>query len=93
MSLPFAQFVWVVEIARQSEWATNQISARAILDATASLRDQMPFWLIHNRSDALVFDRRTVGSTIGGLRGLKLSGMATTAFTRMEQNLRPTRSK
>lgn len=48
-----AQFVWVVEIAQQAEWAKGQISARAILDATASLRESTPFWLIHSRSDVL----------------------------------------
>jgi len=93
MSLPFAQFVWVVEIARQTEWAKGQIAVRAVLDATASLRDSMPFWLIHTRSDALIFDRRTVGNAVGGVRALKLNGMETTAFSRMEQNLRPTQPK
>lgn len=93
MSLPFAQFLWIVEIARQSEWGNGQVSARAILDATAGLHDPMPFWLIHNRMNALVFDRRTVGATASGMRGLKLQGMTTTAFTRMEQNLRPTQPK
>jgi hypothetical protein len=93
MSLPFAQFVWVVEISRHADWSGGQISARAILDATAGLRDQMPFWLIHNRTDALIFDRRIVGSPASGMRGLKLNGMTATAFTRMEQNLRPTQPK
>lgn len=93
MSLPFAQFVWVVEIAQQAEWAKGQISARAILDATASVRESTPFWLIHSRSDALVFSRSRVGDTSDGVRVLKLSGMTNTAFTRMERNLRPTQSK
>lgn len=93
MSLPLAQFIWVVEISGQSDWATGQIAARAILDATASLRDSTPFWLIHNRSDALVFDRRTVGGPAASIRALKLGGTAHTAFTRMERNLRPTQSK
>jgi hypothetical protein len=93
MSLPFAQFVWIVEISRQSEWASGQVVARAILDATASLRDSTPFWLIHNRTTALVFDRRTVGETIKGMRGLKLKDTGHTAFTRMDRNLRPTQKK
>ncbi|MGH7817242.1 MAG: hypothetical protein ACREOR_07620 [Candidatus Binatia bacterium] len=93
MSLPFAQFIWIVEIARQSDWAKGQIAARAILDATASLRDSTPFWLIHNRTDALVFDRRTVGNAAMSMRGLKLGGMANTSFMRMDQNLRPTQPK
>lgn len=93
MSLPFAQFVWVVEIARHSEWSAGQIAARAVLDATAGLRDQMPLWLIHSRTDALIFDRRVVGAAASGMRGLKLNGMTATALTRMEQNLRPTQPK
>jgi hypothetical protein len=93
MSLPFAQFVWIVELATRAEWSSGQVCARAVLDATASLREDMPFWLIHNRKDALVFDRRTVGQIGTGMRGLKLSGMAATAFTRIEQNLRPTQPK
>ena len=93
MSLPLAQFVWVVEISHQSEWATGQVAARAILDATASLRESTPFWLVHNRTDALVFDRRTVGGAAAGMRRLKLAATAHTAFTRMERNLRPTQSK
>jgi hypothetical protein len=93
MSMPFAQFIWVVEISRQADWAGGQIAARAILDATASLVEDAPFWLIHNRTNAIVFNRRTVGDTIGGMRALKLVGMEATAFTRMEQNLRPTQSK
>lgn len=93
MSLPFAQFVWVVEIAQPAEWAKGQVSARAILDATASLRESIPFWLIHSRSDALVFDRRRIGDTTGAVRALKLNGMTNTAFTRMDRNLRPTQSK
>ncbi len=93
MSLPYAQFIWVVEIARNTEWSAGQIAARAVVDATASLREQMPLWFIHSRTDALVFDRRVVGATASGMRGLKLNGMTATALTRMEQNLRPTQPK
>lgn len=90
MSLPFAQFVWIVEIATREQWATGQISARAVLDATASLRDPMPFWLIHNRTDALAFERHSVGNPISDMRALNLQGMGNTALTRMTQNLRRT---
>lgn len=93
MTLPFAQFVWIVEIASANDWAKGQISARAVLDATASLREVMPFWLFHNRTNALVFERSTVNAGIQGIRELPLSGMENTALTRWDQNLRPTRRK
>ena len=93
MELPFAQFVWVVEIATAEDWDGGQVSARAILDATASVKESLPFWLIHNRSHALVFNRQTVGDDVSGMRILDLSGMEHTALSRMEQNLRPVHSK
>ena len=93
MTLPFAQFIWIVEIATGEDWAKGQISARAVLDATASLREFMPFWLFHNRKTALLFDRSKVGAGIQGIRELSLSGMENTALTRWDQNLRPTRKK
>ena len=37
MTLPFAQFVWVVEFATQVQWGTRLVAARAVIDATASL--------------------------------------------------------
>jgi len=94
MLLPFAQFVWVVEFATEAQWATGQVAARAVIDATASLREVMPFWLFHSRTHALVFDRQTISLELtAGMRGMKLAGMENTAFTRMEQNLRPIRTK
>jgi hypothetical protein len=94
MTLPFAQFVWVVEFATESQWATGQIAARAIIDATASLREVMPLWLFHSRTQALVFDRQTISLELQtGMRGLKLVEMGHTAFSRMDQNLRPTQTK
>lgn len=95
MTLPFAQFLWIVEFSTEAEWAAGQVSARAVLDATASLRDPMPIWLFHNRENAIVFDRRAVSldSSNSGIRTLKLSGMENTALTRWDQNLRPTQAK
>jgi hypothetical protein len=94
MALPFAQFVWVVEFATESEWASGQVAARAVIDATASLREVLPLWLLHSRTRALVFDRQKVSLDLkAGIRGLSLSGMEHTAFTRMDQNLRPTQTK
>jgi hypothetical protein len=94
MTLPLAQFVWVVEFATEAQWATGQIAARAIVDATASLREVMPLWLFHSRSHALVFERKTINLDLkAGMQVSKLSGMGLTAFTRMDQNLRPTQTK
>lgn len=93
MKLPFAQFVWVVEVATVAEWDSGQIAARAVLDATGSLRETMPFWLFHSRTTALVFDRSTVGNNPAGMGALNLSGMEHTALTRWDMNLRPTQSK
>jgi hypothetical protein len=94
MSLPFAQFIWVVEFATEAQWAVGQIAARAIIDATASLREVMPLWLFHSRTQALVFSRQTVSLDLAaGMRALKLSGMENTALTRMDQNLRPIQTK
>ena len=90
MTLPFAQFVWVIEYATSAQWQTGQVAARAIVDATASLREVLPIWLFHNREDALMCDRRVVPAV---LNGLKLAPSTHGGFTRMVQNLRPTQSK
>jgi len=94
MALPFAQYVWIVELATQAQWAVRQVAARAVIDATASLLEPMPFWLFHSRTRALVFDRKTVTVDLqNGIGELPLADMGHTAFTRMDQNLRPTQSK
>lgn len=94
MTLPFAQFIWVVEFATESQWAVGQVAARAVIDATASLLEYMPLWLLHSRTQALVFDRQKVGLDLHtGMGALKLSDMGHTGFTRMDQNLRPTQTK
>jgi hypothetical protein len=94
LTLPFAQFVWVVEFSTEAQWAAGQIAARAVIDATASLREVMPLWLLHSRTQAMVFDRQTVTLNLSaGMRALSLAGMGQTAFTRMDQNLRPTQTK
>lgn len=90
MALPFAQFLWVVEFSTAQEWNAGQITARAVLDGTASLRESIPIWLFHSRQTAMMFDRRTVGSAP---KLLSLSGMGTTVLTRMDQNLRSIQSK
>ena len=91
MTLPFAQFVWVVEFATQVQWDTHLVAARAVIDATASLRDIMPLWLFHSVTGALVFNRGTVENS--DPRALALNTGGRPGFTRMEQNLRPTRTQ
>ena len=94
MTLPFAQFVWIIEFATERQWAVGQIAARAVVDATASLHEILPLWLLHNCTEALVFKRRTVSLNLQTDMGvLTLSNMGHTGFTRMEQNLRPTQTK
>lgn len=87
MGLPFAQFLWVIEYGTRDDWAKGQIAARAIVDATASIREPMPLWLIHDRQRAVVFDRRDGDFNYGDLELMRLKGMQDTAFSRMEQNL------
>ena len=88
MTLPFAQYVWIIEFATQEDWAKNQISVRAVIDATASTHDRLPFWLVHNRQVALVFDRSRVAAGAAAISTLPLSGMQNTSLTRWDQNLR-----
>jgi hypothetical protein len=93
MTLPYAQYVWVVEFATENQWALRQVEARAVIDATASLREAMPFWLFHSRAQALVFDRHKVGQVAHGMGGLHLVDTGQGGFTRMDRNLRPTQTK
>jgi hypothetical protein len=91
MTLPFAQFLWIVEFATEDQWAVGQVAARAVIDATASLLEVTPLWLFHSRTRALIFDRQKVGADSMG--GLELADMGHAGFTRMVQNLRTTQTK
>lgn len=90
MQLPFAQFIWIVEFSSEDEWGKKHISARAVLDATASEIERNALWLLHNRSEAIFFSRKTTADDGGDV--LKLAGMEKTALTRME-NLRRVQTK
>jgi hypothetical protein len=57
MRLETAKFVWVVEYCSVAQWQAGHVVARVIVDATASPRDPVPMWLLHNEDIALVFDR------------------------------------
>lgn len=94
MKLPFAQFIWVVEFATEAQWAQGRISARAVIDATASLTERYPFWLVHSQKEALLFDRESVTPDWdSGMGALSLSDMGHAGFSRMENNLRLTQTK
>jgi hypothetical protein len=94
MSLPFAQFLWIVEFATEEQWAAGRIEARAVIDATASLREQMPLWLFHGRAQALLFDRQKVGPVAAsGMGALHFRDIGHLGFSRMDRNLRPTQTK
>jgi hypothetical protein len=94
MKLPFAQFLWIVEFATEAQWAINQISARAVIDATASLTEHYPYWIFHSRKEALVFSRDSVSPDLSSSMGvLSLADTGHAGFSRMETNLRPTQTK
>jgi hypothetical protein len=94
MKLPFAQFLWIVEFATESQWAVNQISARAVIDATASLTEHYPYWIVHGRKEAIIFGRESVDLDLqNGMGVLMMADMGHTGFSRMDTNLRPTRTK
>ena len=57
MHLETAQYVWVVEYCSVTQWEAGRVTARAIVDATASPRDPVPIWLLHDEDVALIFDR------------------------------------
>jgi hypothetical protein len=86
MRLPTAQFIWVVEYATHDQWVNGHITARAIVDATASARDPLPVWLAHNDQSGIVFDR---SSAKIDARMVALNRPINTPLGRMEQNLRP----
>lgn len=92
MQLPSAQFVWIVEYSTHAQWAVGQVAVRAIVDATASLQDDAPFWLLHDTKTALVFDRARVADPDKRMSVQTLSGIGHSGFTRMDRNLRPTQA-
>lgn len=89
MRLPFAQFVWVVEIATREQWAIRQVTGRAFIDATASPLEFNPLWLIHGMQGAMIFERRKVNVSPEELVSILFKEPKTTGFSRMEQNVPP----
>ena len=89
MRLEAAQFIWVIEYASHDQWEKGHITARAIIDATASERDPLPVWFAHGEYEGIRFDRSTAkaNATVIDLRRPQA-----TPLGRMEQNLRPIRA-
>ena len=85
MHLDTAQFVWVVEYGSAQQWSDGVVAARAILDATASPRDPMPLWLLHDEEVAHVFDRSSAEMNPTSIR-LHRTGLG--PLPRIELNLR-----
>ena len=86
MSLVTAQFIWVVEYSSYDQWIKGHITARAIIDASASPVDNQPVWFIHNDKEAIVFDR--VSAEADG-QGIELMRSTNSPLARMEHNLLP----
>ena len=89
MHMRTAQFVWVIEYASEQQWADKHIAARAVVDASASPKDEQPIWLCHNHDLALVFDR---SSGIATAKMIPLKRPEGIPLSRMETNLRPVKS-
>ena len=86
MRLETAQFVWVVEYCSVAQWQAGRVSARAIVDATASSTDKMPIWLLHDEEVAHVFDRSSAEKQPTPIH---LDRTTLGPLPRMELNLRP----
>ena len=86
MQMDTAQFVWVVEYCSVGQWRDVRVAARAIVDATASPRDEVPIWLLHTEDVAIVFDR---SSAEGKSREIVLDRTGLGPLPRIELNLRP----
>ena len=86
MHLDTAQFVWVVEYCSVAQWQSGHVAARAIIDATASPRDPVPIWLLHDEDVAHVYDRSSAGQKV---KSIRLDRASLGPLPRMELNLRP----
>ena len=84
MHLETAQFVWVVEYCSVAQWEAGRVAARALVDATASPRDPVPIWLLHDEDIALVFDRSSAEMNPTAISLARLGPLP-----RIELNLRP----
>ena len=84
MDLDTAQYVWVVEFCSREQWDYGHVTARAIVDATASKRDPVAVLLLHDERRAIVFDRSSGTPTHDSVHLRRTSGVQ---LPRMEVNL------
>lgn len=85
MRLDTAQFVWIIEYGSVAQWNDHRVAARAIVDATASPRDPVPYWVLHDEEVAHVFDRSSAGINPTSIALDRGGG----PLPRIELNLRP----
>ncbi|MCY4484908.1 MAG: hypothetical protein OXC12_18705 [Spirochaetaceae bacterium] len=57
MEVDSPHYVWVIEFCSQNQWDHGHVTARAIVDASASKRDPVATVLLHDEQQAIVFDR------------------------------------
>ena len=86
MRLHTAQFVWIIEYGSVAQWNEEKVAARAIVDATASPRDPVPYWMFHDEEVAHVFDRSSPETNPTKSIALDRGGGP---LPRIELNLRP----
>ena len=84
MELDSAQYVWIVEFFSHAQWDRGHVTARAIVDATASKRDPVATLLLHDEQRAIVFDR---SSEMQSHKTEKLRRARGVPLPRMEVNL------
>jgi hypothetical protein len=79
LQLPLPQFLWIIEVATEEQWSRHHVSFRAVLDATASLTDNNPLFLIHDEKRLVVINRAGSGSPLQldfpAIRGIPLARM------------------
>lgn len=90
MQLQTTQFVWIVEYASTEQWARGEISARSVLDASASPQDSAVAWMAHGRNTAIFLDRSIVPAAA---KVIALSQLHGAPLSRMESNLRPVKQR
>jgi hypothetical protein len=56
-TLVLPQFVWVAEVADLTERKAGRSNLLFLLDATAGPHDEWPFFLLHDRNRAMIYDR------------------------------------
>ena len=90
LQLPLTQYLWVIEVGTQKQWEHHQIEFRAVLDATASLMENNPLFLIHNNK-RMVYVNRAAAAAPRELDFLPIAGIALERMPgNLDQSRRPT---